>query len=273
MPRDGGVERQVANLAMALLAVFFAVVGLVLLFVSGLTFLDEQRSWQVFLSQLGGLLTATGFVTFAWETFGRRAFAAELWSMAQLSADVKKAGLQRVTDQYLEDVHWSDLFRDVSKLDIVVAYASTWRNTYRSRLEQVAKRPDARIRVFLPDADDTQTVQVLAERFNFTEDELRVKIREAIKDFRELGARDGAAIQIYARAGDALFSCYRFDSRAVITMYSHSRERRTSVPTFVVAEGVLFSFVYGELKSLITQSKLIYGGADGHDHHGDSADA
>ena len=49
-----------------------------------------------------------------------------------------------------------------------------------------------------------------------------------------------AQVQVYLRKGDLVFSCYRFDSRAVLTLYSHSKERRTSVPTFVTRNGSLF---------------------------------
>jgi hypothetical protein len=58
------------------------------------------------------------------------------------------------------------------------------------------------------------------------------------------------------RAGDAVFSCYRFDSQAVLTLYSHGRERRNQVPTLVVRGGELFDFVYNEIAAIAEQSRL-----------------
>jgi hypothetical protein len=174
---------------------------------------------------------------------------------ARLSTDVVEAGIVRVTNQYLREVEWASLFRDVTKLDIVVAYGATWRNSNRGSLEQVARRSSARIRVFLPDPDDDRTVAVLADRFNMQSADLTTKINEAVRDFRSLAVPGGATIEVWLRAGDAVFSCYRFDSNAVLTLYSHGRERRTHVPTFVVSGGELFRFVYDELEAIAAQSR------------------
>lgn len=237
-----------------ILALVFVIVGGVLLYLSGLDAISDSKSWSAFLSQLGGLVLATGLITFAWDLVGRRAFADEVLAKAKLSTDVVESGLTRVTDQYLEEVEWADLFRDVTKLDIFVSYASTWRNTHRARLGAVAARPGARIRVFLPDYRDAPTMAVLADRFNMAPAELIPKVREAVGDFKALARTGGATVQVYLRSGDLVFSCYRFDSRAVLTLYTHSRERRTHVPTFVIENGSLFQFVYDELAALERQS-------------------
>lgn len=222
-------------------------------------------TWGSVVSNVGGLVVATSVLALLWELAGKRAFATEVMATANLSTDVVHAGLRRVTNQYLEDVAWADLFEGASKVDIVVAYASTWRNTHRGRLGRVAKRGSARIRVFLPDPDDDMTMRVLADRFSMTPPELQSKIREAIRDFSALAVESGTDLRVFVRAGDAVFSCYRFDGRAVLTLYSHARVRRSSVPTLVVQEGDLFSFVYDEIKSIAEQSRQVFpqlGGSD-----------
>lgn len=248
------LQSKVTNRSTIILALIFTIVGAALFYVAGHESVDGNQALSAFLSQAGGLVLATGLLTLGWDLVGRRAFADEVLAKARLSADVVQSGLQRVTNQYLEEVEWSDLFRDVNKLDIVVAYASTWRYAHLGRLQAVAKRPEARIRVFLPDPDDPDTVRRLAERFSITEEALRAKIQDALEDFTGLAVPGGATVEVLVRKGDAVFSCYRFDSRAVLTLYSHSRERRTQVPTFVVAEGDLFQFVYEELVALRNQS-------------------
>jgi hypothetical protein len=238
-----------------ILSLGFVIGGGLLLYASGLKSLSSRTELSAFFSQLGGLLLATGLITFAWDLVGRRAFADEVLAKAKLSTDVVESGLTRVTDQYLEDVEWADLFRDVNKLDIVVAYGSTWRNTHGARLEAAAARPDCRIRVFLPHPKHAQTMAVLADRFHTTPEQLAPKVEEAIRDFRALARPGGATVEVYLREGDLVFSCYRFDSRAVLTIYTHSRERRTHVPTFVMDNGSLFQFVYDELAAIAQQSQ------------------
>lgn len=237
------------------LALVFLLVGLIVLWVSGLEWSEANGPFSAFLSQLGGLLVATGLITIAWDLLGRRAFADEVLAKAKLSTDVVDSGLVRVTDQYLDEVEWAELFRNVHKLDIVVAYASTWRNAHRGRLEAAARR-GCRIRVFLPDYRDDDTIKVLAGRFSMDPAALKSKIQEAVVDIRSLPVADPASLQVYLRKGDLVFSCYRFDSRAVLTLYSHSRERRTNVPTFVMNGGSLFTYVYTELEAIEQQSQL-----------------
>ncbi|VTR76302.1 hypothetical protein [Cellulomonas hominis] len=248
------IESKVTSLATVLIAAAILVVGLVLMYLSVQGW--AEGIWEAFLGQVGGLLVASGLLTVVWDLFGRRSFATEVLAKAKLSADVVESGITRVTDQYLDDVEWSDLFEGAAHIDIVVAYANTWRNTHRQRLERVARAKDSRIRVFLPDPDDPQTMSNLAQRFDTTPESVVAKINEAIIEYKSLAQPGGGVVEVYVRAGDALFSAYRFDGRAVLTLYSHGRERRTSVPTWVLAGGELFSFVRQEIDAICDQSTI-----------------
>jgi len=252
------VERKLTNSSVLAISGVTVAVGAALLLWSAFGFSSQQVAWSSFISQLGGLLAATGVVTFAWELHGRRQFADETMALAGLSQDLKRAGIVRVANQYLEDqALWNELFRDVHKLDILVAYASTWRNAHRARLEAVAKNPSARIRVFLPDPGDDPTIQNLARRFSTDPEDLKRKIREAIRDFEELHRPKGAKVEVLLRTGDLVYSCYRFDSQAVITLYSHARKRQSQVPMFLVRQGDLFDFVYQDLTTIAAESRPV----------------
>jgi hypothetical protein len=242
------------------------ILGLVSVVVAGgLFWVSSNNEWfkdaaplQVTLNQIAGLIIATGLLSVGWELVGKRHFAAEVLANAQLSAEVVDAGILRITDQYLDDIEWSELFDGVSKLDIAVAYGRTWRNTHAERLRAVSRREGTRIRVFLPDPDDAMTMQVLANRFNMMVPDLQATVREAVRDFSGLKHEDGGDLEVFVRPGDAVFSCYRFDGRAVLTMYSHGKKRRTSVPTLVVRNGKLYQFVYDELEAIESQSRRVF---------------
>jgi hypothetical protein len=228
----------------------------------GLLWLAERSFWSAgwasIVNNVGGLVIATGLLAVAWELLGKRAFASEVLAKARLSTDVVAAGIERVTDQYLVDVEWASLIERSTKVDIVVAYASTWRHTHQERLERIARDRRARMRIFLPDPDDRETMSILAGRFNTTAPDVAAKIREAIADFSAMWVANGADLQVYVRSGDVVFSCYRFDSRAVLTLYSHGRERRSRVPTFLVGSGNLFTFVYDEIHAIRKQSRQVF---------------
>lgn len=249
-------ESNTATVVVALLAVLVAFGLFWITSVDGL--FANAEPLKVTLNQVAGLIIATGLLTAGWELLGRRRFAEEVLATARLSAEVVDAGILRVTDQYLEDVEWADLFDGADKLDIVVAYGRTWRNAHRERLCSVVRRSGTRLRVFLPDPDDDLTVKVLANRFNMEPAVLKATVEEALRDFSGLADEGPGVVEVYVRAGDAVFSCYRFDKRAVLTLYSHSKKRQTSVPTYVVRSGKLFNFVYDELDAIKSQSRQVY---------------
>lgn len=248
-------ESRVTSLTAILLMVGFVAAGLLLLWVAALPRVVAASSWSPFLGQLGGLLAATGLLTIAWDLWGKRTFADEVFAKARVGADVARSGIVRITDQWLAEVEWRDLFRGARTLDIFVAYANTWRNAHRADLQRLLARPDARVRVFLPDTDDPETMALLAFRFNTTVDVLKQKILEAVADYRAMGEAARGSVKVYLRKGDIVFSAYRFDNRAVLTLYSHSRQRQTAVPAFVVAGGDLFRFVQSEIEAIAQQSE------------------
>jgi hypothetical protein len=232
--------------------------AIVLFYVSNREDWIRSLGWRTTLNQVAGVFVATGILSVGWELLGKRRFAIEVLAKAQLSAEIVEAGITHVSNQYLEDVEWADLFRDATKVDVVVAYANTWRNTHAHRLREVASRPGTRLRVYLLDPDDPETMRSHAERFNSTPERLAGQIDDAIQFYSGLTTADGGVVEVYVRPGERVFSAYRFDSHAVLTLYSHGKERRTSVPTFVVRGGSLWKFVYDEIDSIREQSRKVF---------------
>ena len=249
--------RRLTTLQTVLVAAVVAAIGAGLLYAGGRAdWWSNRPSLQALINNLGGALIVSVALGALWELFGKRTFAREILETARTSTDVEAAGLTRIGSRYLDDPDWEHLFRTVRKLDISVAYARTWRHSNVSRLQAVAARPDARIRLYLPDPSDPKTVNLLADRFNQTPDELVAAIMEAQREFEALRRPRGAEITVHHRRGDLLFSWYRFDGTAVLTLYSHSGERVSAVPTLVFTEGgSLYQYVRDELYAIDQQSQ------------------
>lgn len=250
--------RERNNSRVILTAVVVGLVGVVLLYLSGRPDLWKERgAAQALVSQLGALLVTVVALSLLWEFVGKRSFADEVLDKAGLGSDVKAAGLVRITDSYLKEVEWDSLFERTRKLDIVVAYGRTWRQTHWGHLQRIASDPRNRVRILLPDPEDVQSISVLADRFNRTTEVLKADIEEAATEFKSLARPGGADLTVYFRKGDQVFSCYRLDDSAVLTLYSHSRTR-TAVPT-VVCEfgGSLFSFIRSEIDAMIDNSRVV----------------
>jgi hypothetical protein len=153
------------------------------------------------------------------------------------------------------DPDWDALFSGAEKVDIFVAYGRTWRNTHLPQLKEVVSNSKARLQVFLPDPQDMNTISILADRFSMKRDDLVGAILEAKEAFLGLRVPNGGEVKVYFRKGDSVFSCYRFDNHAVVTLYTHSRQRG-QVPTLVCRNGgTLYDFVRQELRAIQGQSK------------------
>ena len=243
-----------------LTAVLVGAVGLVCLYLGGndSPWWQAHESLQGVMRDLGSLLIVSVVLGLIWELQGKRSFAREILETARTSADYETSGLTRVGTNYLEDPDWEDLFRNVEQLDIFVAYASTWRNLHLKRLQAVASRPGGQIRVFLPDLEDDDTVTTLARRFGYTEEDLCGRIKETAESFESMRLDGGATIKIFYRPGDRLFSFYRFDSRAVVTLYNHKGTRESLVPTFLFQRGgSLYAFIEAEIRAIENQSRSV----------------
>lgn len=250
--REKRPYKQLTTVRTILVAVGVAAGGVIILYVSGLNVFPDGI--EALLNDLGSALIVSVALAVIWDLWGRRAFSREILETARTVAEVEASGLTHVGTNYVEDPDWDDLFRGVRKLDIFVAYGRTWRNAQLSRLKSVADRPEARIRVYLPDPSDLETVGHLADRFSMSPSDLISAIKEAKRDFEALRSDKGASVEVYYRKGDVVFSCYRFDKTAIFILYSHAR-KRAQVPTFVCRDGgSLYQFVRDEFKGIHEQS-------------------
>ncbi|MFY1680352.1 hypothetical protein ACN265_02300 [Micromonospora sp. WMMD730] len=249
--------RGLSNWKTATIALVMLILGILLLYVGDdeTSFWEQHKGLQALCNNLGGLMIASLGLGVLWELMGKRSFAAEILEQARTSSDVHTAGLTQVGTNYLSDPDWEDLFSGTTKVDVFLACGTTWRNAHHQLLQRFAQKSGNRLRVFLPDPADTTSIKALAERFNKSVQELKDAIKEAEGAFKAIGKSGSANVTVYHCPGDRMFSFYRFDKRAVITLYSHSK-MRGPVPTLVCRDpGSLYEFVRDEFRSIEESSK------------------
>lgn len=256
-----GPYKKLNTILVLLVSVVVVMTGGVLLLLSEwLEFFSKHPAWKATVGQAGGAILTTGLLSLLWDLAGKRAMAKEIFAAARIAADIQEAGVERIAFRYLTEVEWSKLFESARELDVFVAYGRSWRNINHENLLKIAKKRGAVIRVVLPDPEDDQHLSVLATRFGHTGmsglEKVKGDILDTAKSFASMLQIDGAAIKIYYRKGDLLFSCYRFDQRLVLALYSHKRER-TNVPTFVVSNGALYDFAFNDLEAIVKQSREV----------------
>lgn len=244
------------NLRTIVVSLVLFVFGIGLLFLSEACDYISTKAWlKAVTSNLGGLLVATISLATLWELFSKRAFFDEMLAKAGLAEDIRTLGLVGLSVNPLKGPDFSKLIRDANKLDIFVCYANTWRANYEEDLRVLARKPNIRIRLIVPNPDNIDVMKVLAQRFGTQNGTLvSEKIKVAIEEFKNIfvGASNAKSdFSIWYHEENPVSSFYRFDNTAVVTLYKHARGRGNT-PTFVAERGgSLYGYVESEVDGMI----------------------
>jgi hypothetical protein len=238
--------------------------GFFLYFAMAAPFLMKHPNFQSLVREFGALLIASVSVALLWELASKRAFLAELMNKAKMAEEVRSAGLIRIVQDFNRDIEWPQLLKTVQKLDIFFAYGETWRNNNAPYLEALAQRPNVRLRMVLPDPNDSQLMTELGRRFETAPGNVQKRINESTEYFKRVFGNTGTTkveFSLWYLPESPVFSFYRFDDIAILALYKHAKGRG-KIMTFVVeAGGTLYEFVRSEFNEFIRlggTAKLIY---------------
>jgi hypothetical protein len=240
----------------ATIALVVLVIGLALLYFSGV-----KESWvgagsrQVLANQLGAILITTAGLTILWDLRGKRDVIELVLEKVQVAADVKNSGLERVSMSWL-DIPWNELFSSARDVEVFIVYGSSWRNSHWPKLQALTADSRNKLWIYLPDPDHETTMKVLARRYDATVEKVQSNVREMAAAMASLSKANGADVRIYYRDGDPTFTCYRFDERIVVTLYSNRRDRG-DVPTLLMKKGTFHDFFTADLAAIRKQSREI----------------
>ena len=165
---------------------------------------------------------------------------------------LQSAGIVNAVTAPYTEIDWVGLLKGAKKVDLLFAYARTWRMSHIVELTALACAAGTRIRVVLPDPDCDEVVTEMARRFGCTKEELRSRVNEAATDF--LGYKRlktcKADISVWFYPFAPQYSLHRFDDFVVVSLYSH-RLTRAGAVTFVINGGSLGSYMLDEFETLI----------------------
>jgi hypothetical protein len=244
-------SRLSVDLAAFRLAIGLVVVGGIVLFLAAESEKHTTAAVYTTVREVGALVFAAGVLSVGWELLGRRALTDEVLSAAELSSDVKSAGLRRIATHYL-DVEWDVLLNEANHVDLFFTYARTWRNTHATGLRRLTAREGTRLRVVVPNRDNEMLMIQLAAKFSYTADELRSLIDGAEPDFANLSRQAAAEAKVELHRTDEfpVYSYYRLDRRCFAVLYPQA-PGRVDVPTFECEQGgTLAAFFRGQFDGL-----------------------
>lgn len=233
-------------------SVLFIIGILLLIWAADEVFWVNYTNIQSFIETLGSTLLVTSIITVAWDLIGKRAFTEEILSKVSISQELMQAGIVRVVPSgRSREIDWGDLFRRADEVDLLFYGSSWWINQNFGNLELFVARQYTRLRVILPDPDDSCTMLESSRRIDKTIEEEIWIVTEAIKDFQDLVEQyPRANVEIWLLKRSPLFSVFRFGNRAVFSPYSHGA-RLVEIPTIIcVEDGEIFEFIKSEFASI-----------------------
>lgn len=256
---NGGIMskifRERTNLRTITVSIIVALVGAFLLFfVSRLSFLDAYPEWQSLIKDFGSLIFASVAVALIWELFSKRAFMSELLTTTKLADEIQESGLVKISPQWHGEINWTELFRKNDYLKILFMYGRTWRNINRAELQRFASKSNSKATIILPDIENPRLISELAQSIDVTADELKARINESVQEFVAIFNIEGQGenkLEIFYTSIFPTYSFYQFDSVAIVTFYTMSRNKK-AVPTLVFEKGgTLFDFFISDFNDLL----------------------
>lgn len=256
MPDDVGLLTERVTLRVQLLSIVVALAGLILLYFSTPVDHAGYHKSGALLEETGAALFIAGILAVIWELRGKRAFADEILAKANMARDLAEAGVDSVVANFRDPrVNWINLFKNACRLDIFIAFGTTWRNTQAERIEELLSDKDAKLRIVLPDPDDTHIVDSLATRFRMTKENVKRTIEEARAFFQHRKEKAKGTVEIYFSGIVPVFSFYRFNNKAVFALYNH-RVGKEPVPTVICDnEGFLYKYITAEFEGILADGR------------------
>ena len=261
---EGGPYRERTNLRVVLMALFVAISGVGLIYYAELR--HDRPTLHTVLRDLGSILVVTVAVALLWELFARRALLAELLDATRLAEEIQASGIIGVSQHWYKDIPWLPLFKSVHHLDIFFSYSDKWRNAFSEEIRAFAARGNGRVRIVLPDPESSEIVAALSRRFDRDPDQVRGHILEAKEEFERLLSRSAHPEfewSIWYLPKEPVFSCYRFDDVAILSLYRHRKEG--GVPTLILKRGgAFFEFLYAEYRAFVSGAEPLAHKASDH---------
>lgn len=187
-----------------------------------------------------------------WADF-RTSYEAGLAELETAILTSDRSGIVRTYSDFVDiSDEWIPLFQESERLDLLMMYSDTWRNTYLKHIRGMLGRKGGRLRVVLPDVLGNKPLRDLySARLGKRPDELRARVSNAIEDFhRELPQ---SRLAVYVTSLYLTHAMYLFDAAGILALYGYETSRAPT-PAFYLKDGDLLDFMRRDFEWLVEPS-------------------
>ena len=184
-----------------------------------------------------------------WEVIARESFSKYLLNQVKISENIAQSGIDTVYVDFKE-IDWKTELAKTNSFTAAFIYAYSWRSNNDTSIKTFAKKRSKRrkMRIIVPDPENSNIMTDLDRRFNFENGETRRRIEDCISYYLELGAT------VYAFDGTMQSTYYLMDDDGIMAFFSHSAEKG-SVPAIKASKkGEMYKYIEKDLEAMIQRS-------------------
>ena len=214
--------------------------------------------WATLCANVGSFVIASVVMALIFQFWQLRGLLEDLFNRVRSAEQWTHSGISGFSVSIYDNIPWNALFAESDRLNMMVAYARTWRNSHQALLEEFVKRPVTVLEVILPDPDVAESMCEFGRRFQVSPDEVRGRIMEAIAFFVDLRAQahQRSEVKIYLVAQTLQFSFYQFNRRVVFASYKHRPGRGSIITLLADRGGELYSWISDEWDGIAGGEKV-----------------
>ena len=185
---------------------------------------DCCKRLSIFLQYVGSFLIASVVMALVFQFWQIKGLLADMWEEADIVKSLRSARLSRFALGFQEaDVPWTRLFRESDHVTVLFIYGRTWLGWHLDHLRAFLRDENVRLDVILPDPKNASLMQALALRF-LSADEIKTRIEATMREFAKLSEQGKGKVSLFAFSRPMVYSCYRFNTHAVLATYRHELE-------------------------------------------------
>lgn len=224
--------------------------------------------WSSVCNNIASALFITGVFGLINEYFLKDKLVELILSKLSLKESIDNTGIEMVFSN-ISEIDYNFFFKRAKKnIDIFHVYGRTWTNNHIDEIKEKLLQSNCRIRVIIL-SPDSEFIPALATAYDITPEELRARIYEVEKIWRDLfkekqrvkKRRTQSVLELYHNKGKPFYSLYRVDDRVIQVTSKITKGKTKTLPSIVCKDTYkgsdLYDFYKNEIEEAIRQSEQV----------------
>ena len=212
----------------------------------------QDDTIRIFMLTISSTIATVILANVLWEVIAKENFAKSLLKQVEISENIAKSGIDAIYVDFRE-IDWKKEFDNTKSFTAAFIYAYSWRSNNDSIIRAFASKESRRkkMKIIVPDPEIDEIMSDLDRRFNFEKGETRRRVEDCIKYYSELG------VAVYVFEGTLQSSYYLMDKVAVMSFFTHSKEKGTVPALRASKTGNMYKYINGDLQAMLNRSSRV----------------